>query len=981
MKKVLGCVAVCMAAMITACLNPIGFDPSFKFNVSANVEGEISVVSPDAMLIVQNHTKTVDITSIEIRDPSLASIVAYASGKPRAGFEKVFNLRPMSDSEYEVVFRYRETNPKNNETGSPPGPNSVTHPGWDFGPEKTVNIALPVKGLYYLKFYRSTDGSIGTGLNPGMYLDTRNVEDSQDTKVDPDEAPEEGSTDSGLTEKNRNKLGLLIFKNLTQIDTVSAEFNFLKNVNGQEQSIKSFTMIPGPGARNQRSILLGPNDWQTTVGYTLNGKTYFTDPKVVTVSAAETFYAYFYKTKSGACSVSTVWPPLPNDAALDNEDPVVIKSDQGWLELINNSQKGSIIVGTKWMGQVYETHVMPGGEINKERFVMPVGKGTLQFRINGKISYGAPFVREIKSRQVTTVAYVDGFEDDDYVPSGMGLVKIINESMNARVVGINILDPSSRGGSIVIPNTDFVLPGPIGTGSRAQAYVAGTQAFPLVPNKQYLIQVNVSITRGREDIDLSIERSEVLYGRIVTIKISQAELDANANHGSTITIHNESDHQVLSAYLSNLGDQTESETFTAGKFSGGKPIAKGESAFFKAVSSPSLPILQGREYRLQLTLGMPAASGYSSYVTLTRERLRLYDVDNDIWITQTDVTIGSGGSSAFVPVTDITGVVDKIEVGQVFTLSAVVTPPDATNQSILWSVVDRGTTKAQLNGAAALTALSAGRLKVKAVIPGGKANHADPAIADFVKEFEIEAVNSKPPFIGVTDIKNGPNAAKMDVSKNLTGTVVPSNATNKTIEWSVKSGPATVNSSGKNFVASQQGGTSYKVVVTARIKNGSGPASGPTGDFVKDFTITVSPLPGIPIRLVRTISGLPIQSVSIFSTRYSMGSEDTAIGKSELSFTGGKTNPGVPERRNPFPVPPRESQHFMDITSGLPTMQGETYDFTLPYGSYLLVMKDSNGNHTGYTATTWFLLNLGSKVDGNKPIVIKLNPEGNTVRF
>lgn len=980
MKKVPGCVAVFMAVMIAACLNPIGFDPSVKFNVNANVEGEISVVSPDAMLIVQNHTKTVDITSIEIRDPSIASIVAYTSGKPGAGFEKVFNLRPMSDSEYELVFRYRETSPKNNEAGSPPGPNSATNPGWDFGPEKRVNIALPVKGLYYLKFYRSANGSISVGLNPGSYLDTRNLQDSQDTKVDPDEAPEEGSTDSGLTEKNRHKLGLLIFKNLTQVDTGSAEFNFLKNVNGQEQSVKSFTMVPGPRALDQRSILLGPNDWKTTVSYTLNGKTYFTDPKVVTVNAAETFYAYFYKTKSGACSVSTVWPPVPNDAALDNEDPVVIKSDQGWLELINNSQKGSIVVGTKWMGQVYETHVMPGGELNKERFVMPVGKGTLQFRINGKISYGAPFVREIKSRQVTTVAYVDGFEDDDYVPPGMGLVKIINDAMHARVVGINVLDPSSKGGSIVVPNTDFVLPGPVGMGSRAKAYVAGTQAFPLVPNKQYLIQVNVSTTRGKEDVDLSIERGEILYGRIVTVRISQTELEANANHGSTITIHNESDHQVLSAYLSNPGDQTESETFTSGKFSGGKPIAKGESAFFKAVSSPSLPIVQGREYRLQLTLGMPAASGYSSYVTLTRDRLRLYDVNNDIWITQTDVNIGTGGSSAFVPVSDIIGVVNKVEVAQGFTLSAVVTPPDATNQNITWSVVDRGSTNAQVNGAV-LTALSAGRIKVKAVIPGGKANHADPAIADFVKEFEIEAVNTKPPFIEVTDIKNVPSTAQMDVSKNLTGTVVPANATNKLIEWSVKSGPAKVNSDGKDFVASQQSGASYKVVVTARIKNGSGPASGATGDFVKDFTLTVSPLPGIPIRLTRTISGLPIQSVSIFSTNYSRGSVDTAIGKTDLSFTGGKSNPGVPERKNPFPVPPQESRHFMDITSGLPVTKDETYDFTLPYGRYLIMMKDSKGNHTGYTATTWFLLHTGFKMDGSNPIVIKLNPEGDTIRF
>jgi hypothetical protein len=90
-------------------------------------------------------------------------------------------------------------------------------------------------------------------------------------------------------------------------------------------------------------------------------------------------------------------------------------------------------------------------------------------------------------------------------------------------------------------------------------------------------------------------------------------------------------------------------------------------------------------------------------------------------------------------------------------------------------------------------------------------------------------------FVAVTNITNVPTAATAGTTLALTSTVEPSNATNKTIVWSVVSGSATVNGSTLNPTAA---GT---VTVRATITNGTAQGT----NYTKDFNITVSAA-GIP---------------------------------------------------------------------------------------------------------------------------------------
>ena len=80
----------------------------------------------------------------------------------------------------------------------------------------------------------------------------------------------------------------------------------------------------------------------------------------------------------------------------------------------------------------------------------------------------------------------------------------------------------------------------------------------------------------------------------------------------------------------------------------------------------------------------------------------------------------TGTASSFVPVTGITGVPAIAIVGTPLTLSGTVTPSNATNKTIVWSVFTAGSTGATITGST-LTATAAGTVTVRATITNGTA--------------------------------------------------------------------------------------------------------------------------------------------------------------------------------------------------------------------------------------------------------------------
>lgn len=139
----------------------------------------------------------------------------------------------------------------------------------------------------------------------------------------------------------------------------------------------------------------------------------------------------------------------------------------------------------------------------------------------------------------------------------------------------------------------------------------------------------------------------------------------------------------------------------------------------------------------------------------------------------------------FVPVTDITinGIPEEYSVGDKCTLRFEVSPSNATNNFVSFTVSDAGNTGAILLDDGTLNVNNSGSLVVLATIENGLGNGRD-----YSKSFTIEVA---PPFIPVANILGLPDLWS-DVSKTieLAGSVNPPNATHNEIKYTLKSASA-----------------------------------------------------------------------------------------------------------------------------------------------------------------------------------------------
>lgn len=197
----------------------------------------------------------------------------------------------------------------------------------------------------------------------------------------------------------------------------------------------------------------------------------------------------------------------------------------------------------------------------------------------------------------------------------------------------------------------------------------------------------------------------------------------------------------------------------------------------------------------------------------------------------------------FVAVSSITGVPGSMMSASSLPLNGTVTPNNATNQTIVWSIEDSGTTGAQIVSGNILEASKPGTVTVKATIKDGL-EQGKPFTETFLITVEPNAA-----FIPVQNITKAPTTMKAGQLLTLTGKVEPSNATYKTIEWSiVDNGSTRANLSEGNILRASQEGT---VTVKATIKDGLGKGK----DFNKNYKITVEPNAAfIP---VESITGTP----------------------------------------------------------------------------------------------------------------------------
>ncbi|MCL2067574.1 MAG: hypothetical protein FWG99_08930 [Treponema sp.] len=190
-----------------------------------------------------------------------------------------------------------------------------------------------------------------------------------------------------------------------------------------------------------------------------------------------------------------------------------------------------------------------------------------------------------------------------------------------------------------------------------------------------------------------------------------------------------------------------------------------------------------------------------------------------------DITINPAAAGGFVAVISITGVPITGTVGAL-TLTGTVNPGNATNNTIVWSLVSAGTTGATLSGNT-LTTTAAGTVRVGATIANGTA-----VGTPFTDEFDIVIGTGGDGFVPVSSITGVSTNAVVGLL-TLNGIVSPDNATNKTITWSIASAGTTGASIAGNVLTTTAAGTAR---VRATITDGTAVGT----DYTDDFDITIS---------------------------------------------------------------------------------------------------------------------------------------------
>ncbi len=198
-------------------------------------------------------------------------------------------------------------------------------------------------------------------------------------------------------------------------------------------------------------------------------------------------------------------------------------------------------------------------------------------------------------------------------------------------------------------------------------------------------------------------------------------------------------------------------------------------------------------------------------------------MNGTMYYGKVDTTGNTELKTAFTPVSDISGIPANIDANRTVTLQGVVSPGDATFNSVgNYELLDAGSTGATLMNNR-LTVPGGGTVNLRATVWNGTGS------SDFAREFSITSTLTP-----VTGISGVPISLQNNVGVTLTPAIEPANASYQQVVWAVKSGGATIDG---NRVTPTMPGT---LVLTASIANGVAYGEG----YEQDFTIDV---PFVPV--------------------------------------------------------------------------------------------------------------------------------------
>jgi len=236
------------------------------------------------------------------------------------------------------------------------------------------------------------------------------------------------------------------------------------------------------------------------------------------------------------------------------------------------------------------------------------------------------------------------------------------------------------------------------------------------------------------------------------------------------------------------------------------------------VSARGLLSGSGSVYYLPIT---PVAATSLSAVTVSINNANLPGYKFSPSSTSVTVYI-----SSVIPVTGISGVPTTVVAGIPLTLTGIVSPSNATNKTIVWSVVNAGTTGASISGIT-LNTIAEGTAIVRATIVNGLTT------GDFTQDYYINVTSNRS--LSISLAFGSSNTIMIGGTTQLTAVKNPANMP---VTWYIISGReyATIDQTGKvTAIANNTGSVAY--VTVGVISNDGG-----TPQLSAEFIILISPI-------------------------------------------------------------------------------------------------------------------------------------------
>jgi hypothetical protein len=616
------CLMAAVPILLGACLNPLNFTTEDLPRIPVEVTGKIDVTITDvAVFWLINRTKNVDVTSLTINRPQGEGYPKTYTGKPVHGTSLASYHQPMEDF-YAVAVSTAGASTK----------------------AFSFEVQFPRADNYKYYLYWTQGGDLVL------------VDENRLTELPPDPNPDKNDLSPGPNPA-ADDLNTMIVFNVTRDQNID-EVEFSKDSS-------FYSIIDEPTTLDQQMIRLGAGSYGTKVTYTRGGTQRTIGPKNSVVTREDTSmsvrtnFLYFYKTKTGDYSISQTWPPIPNDASDENSPEDALDDTQGILEIRNNAIPNNphaliariLINGDEHPNTTNTSNYMGPGDPPK-RYILPRGPVFVAFRPTDQTFYGQESEREILSKQVITLSYINDLGNPWVFPEagakGSGLIRIVNKSTGV-VTSAAVYNIGFPTDSINMGYLDFSPPFRINYNQTGLVPVVGTDAVPLNTGLTQLIQVILETTDGL----VAVERVGALNNSIVEVEITSNDLKPANRIGSKVKVTNSTTTPttILGMYVYNTANPTSSAAY--GLDVSSPPPGANKEVY--VLSSPGLPILQNATYKARLTV-----YGNGNVAVIEKD----FSPDGLLYSEEPDknlktITLGQGDLPAslietFTPITGIT---------------------------------------------------------------------------------------------------------------------------------------------------------------------------------------------------------------------------------------------------------------------------------------------------------------------------------------